>query len=93
MSAFEDDRWYTTSDPELLLIGSPNALALRRSRGEAPRFHRIGRRILYRGVDLNGFLEECAVEPTARRGCPISPESGSVGTTLGGPDPASAGAA
>ena len=75
MPVFEDDRWYVTSDSELLLLGSPNALAQRRTRGEGPRYHRIGRRILYRGSDLNRFLEECAVEPTAHRGGPVRPES------------------
>lgn len=75
MPAFEDDRWYTTSDSELLLLGSPNALAQRRTRGEGPRYHRIGRRILYQGCDLNRFLEECAVEPTAHRGGPARPDS------------------
>ena len=73
--------------------GSPNALALRRARGKAPRFHRIGRRILYRGVDLNRFLEACAVEPTNGRAGPVLPASVSEGSTAGGLAPASAGAA
>ena len=36
MPVFEDDRWYVTSDAELLLLGSPNALAQRGTRGEGP---------------------------------------------------------
>ena len=73
-------------DSELLLIGSPNALALRRTRGEGPRYHRIGRRILYRGCDLNRFLEECAVEPTAHRGGPARPDTAPGLGRLDGPN-------
>ena len=67
MLAFDPDRFYVTTDAELSLLGSPAALAQWRHRGEGPRYHRVGRRILYRGRDLNQFLDQCAVEPTVRR--------------------------
>ena len=68
MPAFDPDRFYVTTDSELLLLGTPNALAQRRTRGEGPRYLRVGRRILYRGRDLNEFLDECVIEPACRRG-------------------------
>ena len=67
MTAFDPDRYYVTTDSELSLLGSPAALAQWRHRGEGPRYHKVGRRILYRGRDLNDFLDQCAVEPTVRR--------------------------
>ena len=67
MPAFDPDRFYVTSDSELLLLGTPGALAQWRTRGEGPRYHKIGRRILYKGDALNQFLEACAIEPTVRR--------------------------
>ena len=64
MQVFEDDRFYVTTDPELQLIGSRAALSQRRHRGDGPRYLRVGKKILYRGRDLNEFLEGCVVEPT-----------------------------
>lgn len=68
MRGFEDERYYLTTDSELELLGSPAAMAKWRSRGEGPRYIRVGKRILYRGRDLNEFLDECVIEPTSRRG-------------------------
>ena len=68
MRRFEDERYYLTTDSELELLGSTDAMAKRRSRGQAPRYSKIGKRILYRGRDLNEFLDECVIEPTSRRG-------------------------
>lgn len=63
MREFDDDRYYLTTDPELELLGSPAAMAQWRKRGKGPRYLRVGRRILYRGRDLNLFLDECVIEP------------------------------
>lgn len=68
MQVFDDDRFYLTTDPELKLVGSRGALAQRRHRGEGPRYLRVGKRVLYRGRDLNEFLASCVVEPTSGSG-------------------------
>lgn len=65
MHRFEDDRYYVTTDPELELLGTPYALAKQRSRGEGPKYHKVGKRILYLGRDLNRYLDLCAIEPTS----------------------------
>ena len=80
MRRFDPDRYYLTADQELELLGTPDALAKKRSRGEGPRYHKVGRRILYRGLDLNTYLDECVIEPTTHRessGAP--PGAGHVG--------------
>ena len=63
MQRFEDDRYYLTTDEELLLLGSPDSLAKQRSRGEGPAYVKLGRRVLYRGCDLNGYLDACLIKP------------------------------
>ena len=68
MHRFDDERYYLTTDPELQLLGTPAALAKRRSRGEGPRYLKLGKRVVYSGRDLNAYLDECVVEPTCRRG-------------------------
>lgn len=65
MQRFEDDRYYLTTNEELLLLGSPDSLAKQRSRGEGPPYVKLGRRVLYRGCDLNGYLDACLIKPKA----------------------------
>ena len=65
MRRFEPDRYYLTTVPELELLGTPDSLANQRSRGEGPRYHKVGKRVLYLGADLNRFLDECAIDPTS----------------------------
>ena len=65
MGRFDEDRYYITTDPELKLLGSPYALAKQRSRGEGPRYYKLGKRIVYHGRDLNRYLDACLVEPTS----------------------------
>lgn len=72
MRRFDPDRYYMTTDPELVLLGTPDALAKRRSRGEGPRYHKLGKRVLYRGTDLNAYLDRCVIEPTCRRDGPAA---------------------
>ena len=67
MRRFDDERYYLTTDSELQLLGTPAALAKKRSRGEGPRYLKVGKRVLYRGRDLNQFLDESVIEPTCRR--------------------------
>ena len=56
MHAFEGDRYYRTSDPELALIATRSTLGQWRHRGEGPPYLRFGNRVLYRGSDLNRWL-------------------------------------
>lgn len=58
MYRFEDDRYYRTSDPELLVIATPGTMAKWRCRGIGPPYIRFGGRILYIGRDLNEWLEK-----------------------------------
>ena len=67
MRRFDETRYYVTTDPELELLGTRDALAKQRSRREGPRYHKVGKRILYRGDDLNEYLDSCVVEPATRR--------------------------
>ena len=67
MNRFIDDRYYLTTDPELRLLGTRDSLAQQRSRGQGPRYHKVGRRILYLGRDLNTYLDACVIEPAFSR--------------------------
>ena len=60
---FENDRYYRTTDTELAVVGTRGTLSQWRHRGEGPPFHRFGNRVLYRGDDLNGWLDRHRVEP------------------------------
>ena len=65
MHRFEDDRYYKTDDPALAVIATRGTMSQWRHRGEGPRYVRLGGRILYRGRDINAWLDERIVEPTA----------------------------
>ena len=65
MQRFEQDRYYRTDDPALELIGTRGTLAQWRHRGDGPPYVRFGNRVLYRGSDLNEWLDERLVQPTA----------------------------
>ena len=62
---FDNSRNYVLGDPELSLIGSREKLAQWRHRGVGPSFYRLGRKIIYRGSDLNAWIEANRVEPAA----------------------------
>jgi len=53
MKLFEEDRNYVLGDGELSLIGDSNKLAQWRHKRMGPAFYKLGRKIIYRGVDLN----------------------------------------
>lgn len=61
---FEQDRAYLLGDPELDLIGDRAKLAQWRHRGTGPAFYRLGRKIVYRGADLNAWAEAHRVDPS-----------------------------
>ncbi|KIT14712.1 helix-turn-helix domain-containing protein [Jannaschia aquimarina] len=62
-SLFDDERIYVLGDAELELIGSREKLAQWRHRGVGPAFYKLGRKIVYRGADLNEWAEARRVEP------------------------------
>jgi len=65
---FEQDRNYILGDPELEIIGDRTKLAQWRHKGIGPAFYRLGRKIVYRGADLNAWAEAHRVEPGAEQG-------------------------
>jgi hypothetical protein len=60
---FEQNRNYVLGDPELEVIGDRNKLAQWRHKGMGPAFYRLGRKIIYRGADLNTWAEASRVDP------------------------------
>ena len=76
MRRFDDDRYYVTIDPELALLGTRGTLAQKRHRGEGPPYVKHGSRILYLGRDLNQYLDDHLIRPTAtERGAPKSTDA------------------
>jgi hypothetical protein len=60
---FEQNRNYVLGDPELEVIGDRDKLAQWRHKKMGPAFYRLGRKILYRGSDLNAWAEARRVDP------------------------------
>lgn len=60
---FEDTRNYVLGDSELGIIGDREKLAQWGHKGVGPAYYRLGRKIVYRGVDLNLWAETNRVEP------------------------------
>jgi len=65
-SLFDNTRSYTLGDPELDLIGAREKLAQWRHKSVGPAFYRLGRKIIYRGEDLNAWAETQRVEPVGK---------------------------
>lgn len=61
---FENDRNYVLGDEELDLIGDRDKLAQWRHKGHGPAYYKLGRKVIYRGCDLNAWAEAQKVEPT-----------------------------
>jgi hypothetical protein len=61
---FEDERCYVLGDPELEVIGNRGKLAQWRHRQVGPPYFKIGRKVIYRGTDLNTWLAEHRIDPT-----------------------------
>ena len=55
---FENDRNYVLGDPELEILGNRAKLAQWRHHGRGPAFYKLGRKIVYRGSDLNAWVEK-----------------------------------
>ena len=64
---FEHDRAYVLGDAELNLIGNRAKLAQWRHKGVGPAFYRLGRKIVYRGADLNAWAEANRIVPMGGR--------------------------
>jgi len=60
---FETNRNYVLGDKELNLIGDRDKLAQWRHKGMGPAFYRLGRKIIYRGADLNAWADAQRVDP------------------------------
>ena len=60
---FDTNRNYVLGDAELELIGDRDKLAQWRHKGAGPAFYRLGRKIIYRGADLNAWAEASRVDP------------------------------
>ncbi len=59
LELFEPSRLYRTNDPALLSIAAPSTMAHWRHQGIGPPYVDLGRRILYRGWELN----HCFIAP------------------------------
>lgn len=64
---FEHNRNYVLGDRELNLIGDRAKLAQWRHKGLGPAFYRLGRKIVYRGADLNAWAEAHRIVPAGGR--------------------------
>lgn len=62
---FETDRSYVLGDADLDIIGDRDKLAQWRHKNMGPAYYKLGRKIVYRGVDLNAWAEANRVEPRA----------------------------
>ena len=63
---FDQDRNYLPGDPELDVIGDRTKLAQWRHKGIGPAYYRLGRKIIYRGEDLNAWADANRVDPGMR---------------------------
>ena len=64
---FEQDRAYVLGDPELDVIGDRAKLAQWRHKNMGPPYYKLGRKIVYRGADLNDWAASRRVEPTVQQ--------------------------
>ncbi|WP_419903476.1 hypothetical protein [Kiloniella sp.] len=63
---FDETRHYQPNDPEILaLLGSKEKQAQMRHHGRSPAFYKLGRKIIYHGVDLNKWANDQRVEQVA----------------------------
>lgn len=63
---FDQSRIYVLGDPELEVIGNREKLAQWRHKGLGPAYYRLGRKIVYRGEDLNSWANAHRIEPDLR---------------------------
>lgn len=61
---FDDNRNYILDDPELEIIGDRDKLAQWRHKALGPAYYKLGRKVIYRGCDLNAWAEAQRVDPS-----------------------------
>ena len=61
---FEQNRNYLLGDPDLDLIGDRAKLAQWRHKSMGPAYYKLGRKIIYRGADLNAWADANRIEPS-----------------------------
>jgi len=61
---FENNRNYVLGDPELEILGDRDKLAQWRHKGQGPAYYKLGRKVIYRGSDLNAWAEANRVDPS-----------------------------
>ena len=65
---FDADKLYKSGDPALLAVACKSSWDHWRQDGTGPRFVKLaqgkGGRVVYRGADINAWLESKTVEPT-----------------------------
>jgi len=60
---FDETRHYlTTSEKIIALLGSKEKQAQMRHFGRSPAYYKLGRKIIYKGSDLNKWAEDRRVE-------------------------------
>ncbi len=62
---FENEKNYVLGDPELEVIGSKQKLAYWRHMNKGPPYYKLGRKIIYVGVDLNSYARARRIVPAA----------------------------
>ena len=62
---FDSTRTYCLGDPELEIIGPREKLAQWRHRDVGPAFYKMGKKVVYHGIDLNAWAEAQRIEPSA----------------------------
>ena len=60
---FEQNRNYLPGDPELDVLGDRTKLAQWRHKGMGPAYYKLGRKIIYRGADLNAWADANRIDP------------------------------
>ncbi len=62
---FDPNQNYALGDPALDLIGTREKLAQWRCRNYGPAYVKFGKKVIYRGVDLNAWAEAHRITPDA----------------------------
>lgn len=62
---YEDNRLYPADSAELNVLGTYSTLAHWRSQGTGPTYIKLGKRVAYRGRDLNEWIERKTVQTEA----------------------------
>lgn len=60
---FEQNRNYVLGDEELYILGDREKLAQWRHKKIGPPYYKLGRKIIYRGEDLNAWADANRIDP------------------------------